>query len=358
VGSNISIDLVVKDLVALGEETLNYSIEKYGNITLEYGQINNFPFQMNDDLVYGPYHDSQAILFTTLSPSILNINLNGYSTFSQFGLYNLTTEEFVTHNGGVLGGGSTYITFGSQSTTYTSPPLQSGEYKLIIVNGYSEDNVDTTLEFNLSDFNFEYLGLLSSPYNITKSNDFIFKVANTINYSLYGGGYLNYSSTPRIRIKNIDTNEIVLDAINGVLLPQLEPGEYLMYFEDYNNVTLVLNENQEDLSDINLGLIPTLPNSQFVSVDFTFETDLSQNIFFELNQNTTLNLDYIQDFYNYEVTVVDNSGNTVDSDSSGSEYNLSSGAYAIVIVNSPYWHCDVDNFCEYSNIQFDLNIDC
>lgn len=271
------------------------------NKVIDFGEVTEALFEQSD--TFEIYEDGSR-------QQLFRFKVTGYSTFDiiikdfdgSFYLTDLTRDESITHNGGVLGGGKNYITF-DDSFEYATE-LHEGEYEFGIRPNNST-GADGTYELSIDNINelkpYGDLGIITLPFN----ESFIpeperagrtirdFEISEDADWKIFVNRY-DYIESAREQAILYDGEGEIVFAKRGrnsshervLVLPK---GKYTLFFD---SVTTLILGNSE-IGDQDLGEISSFPFSQELSIDFSYETDSEQFIYFQTTEPSNLELSAI-----------------------------------------------------------------
>jgi len=268
--------------------------------SINLGEIETKIFEKNDKfnfLLDG--EQSRSIKFSLQKYSKLNFNISGFD--GSLSLFSITENRFMTHNGGVLGGGSVNLDF-FLNRNYEFE-LFEGEYEISIkVNSssFKEDELITgEYLLKIEDINdlIPYLNLGELElYNETFIADnqrlsntlYEFEILENSNITVFvdGNSCLNL---PDLEIQtylyNLEGERIGDDFISNIFLNK---GIYKLFFNGKR--TLILND--PDRGDRDFGRVANFPRRLDIDLDMTYEPDGKKKVHFEILEKALINEEF------------------------------------------------------------------
>ncbi len=259
---------------------------------IDLGTISEEIYETSGSFVFSNETTTQKYIFEVNAYSRLELSINGHD--GSLALFSDTPESALTHNGGVLGGGSPYIEY--FSTGSLTRELHEGNYTIVIENSaFSEDN-DGTYAITITNINelrpYENLGVLDLPYNQvhTPTPDraatiYDFEISEPTTARVFTNGLI-YSDT-RVHLKLMNELGEELYSFPGPSTFLLEKGNYQLRFSWNAGFAFILGD--AEAGDQDVGVLPTgTPYTMNIDIDLTYEPDDAQRIYFETTQNTRI----------------------------------------------------------------------
>lgn len=219
----------------------------------------------------------------------------------EFTLTNTTKNEWRSNDGGSLGGGSNTLRI-SESLDFVTE-LDEGEHELVISGLFSQGQ-ETSWELVIEDIEelrpYENLGILNLPFNESfvpnparsRRTVYDFEIPEDSEWDIKVNRIVTgYHSTEQVLLYHND--EIIVwndEAVRGL---SLQKGKYTLSFD--TTTTLILGLN--DFGNQDLGEISSFPFSEEFNIDFTYETNNEQRIYFQTTEPTNLIFTNIDSVY-------------------------------------------------------------
>lgn len=268
------------------------------NSNIDLGVITDDFYEQNGNFVFSTETTTRTYRFEINSYSRLELTIHDH--YGSFELYNETTKSTLTHNGGVLGGGSSFIAY--SNTGNLTIELHEGIYSLTIKNDEFERDNEGTFSISISNINelkpYENLGQLSLPHNAVytpipdrAATIYDFEITEPITTKIFVNGLIDSNT----RLNLVMTNEIG-EELYSFGRPNIIPlaiGKYQLRFSWGDGFAFILGN--AEAGDQDFGVIPTdTPYSMKIDVDFRYETDDVQKVFFETTESTQIEgLEYL-----------------------------------------------------------------
>jgi len=287
--------------------------ENTENTIIDLGQIDLSLFEENGKFDFRTTGEKmRRITFSLNKYSEVDFSTDGYN--GSFYLFSITENKYISHDGGLLGGGNTILSF-YENFNYKDE-LFPGEYEIVLnANSFIiKDNEMISQNYTLSikDIDnlrpYENLGTLALPYNATFEADsqrlantqYEFEILEDTNISIFRDGevcsvyadainetYL-YNAEREIIYNGFTSNE------------SLSKGTYKLCFNGKR--TLILNASAR--GDIDYGIIADFPKNIDFNVTMAYEPDSKKNFSFELLEEVaiegfdTIGSDFMYFLYN------------------------------------------------------------